>query len=279
MDNTKNRCLTALAYKLVDHFPNVTLFGGFVRDVIVRAYAKETFPFRQDYEFECDIKDLDLILTQDNESKHEDLVEYVGTTLTYQLTEWDWRLLNVSDLNEYEHVIGVRIKIKHFLTDVESHLDIIKKKVIHYKDVDVNQFKFNKEHGLFYSHIPKNQSIYKWFERDRHIKRMIEMVKRKECNMLGKMVGPKAHKRCVKMIKKGWTILNLNPTILIHRNEPLEQCQICHEPKEGETTWVELTCSRCTLCLDCFETLMYRAKEEKHLTFSCPTCRKRIEPW
>lgn len=41
----KNKALLALAYKIVDHFPEYTLFGGIVREIIAPAIISKKDPF------------------------------------------------------------------------------------------------------------------------------------------------------------------------------------------------------------------------------------------
>ena len=290
MNNTKNRCLTALAYKLIDHFPTeLILFGGFVRDVIVPAIFEERDPFAVSYVAKTDINDIDLLFhassrllhapfpEEEAEKETDGLELWIHTNLILKLREWDWLLGEKTILSEYEHDIGIRVQITHTLTGVTSHLDIIYGNVTN-KDIDVNQFFFNKKNGLTLNMRVGDQINHHVLYQQRFLS-FIKNISLKQCRMICGVTAPKAPKRLLKMIRKGWKIKNLNPEIIIHCDNMLDICQICHQDN-AEEKWIELSCSRCRICLECFEQLFIQhIGEGKGIRIPCPTCRKNIIPW
>lgn len=274
MSKQKNVCLSALAYKLMDSF-TLTLFGGFVRDILVPSLSKGEYPFDKEYVFPTDVEDLDAIL--DMESM-DTLHDWYREKLLPKLREWDWMSVEIKDLRDYGDDIGIRIELEHQITEVRSHLDVVLFNSSFATDVNVNYFRFSKEKGLHLkSFSPKKileQHTYYW-----KMFRLMEKIEKKACRMVMMPYHPKAPRRLIKMIRKGWTIENLNQDIQIHSEEKMDLCQICHEKKDMDVQWVELTCSKCQLCLVCFEQLLQTHLKNNNKKFPCPTCRKEIDIW
>ena len=150
-------------------------------------------------------------------------------------------------------------------------------------DTDVNLFRFNKQQGLFINGPGK--SIFYQLKKQQRMREITEMIMKRECNMICMPWHPVNEGitvmkilRFVKMIRKGWNIKNMCDKIKIHREDHDDVCNICFS-KKLENTWVELTCSSCYLCLDCFEQFVCFEIRTRRGIFKCPTCRKELSLW
>jgi hypothetical protein len=313
----KNKSLLALAYKIIDHFPNFTLFGSIVREIIAPAIISNKDPF-DDYESTYDLPDIDLIYSNEldkneldkknienkQEKLHKDteinkiykIQNSSGSYLIHKLREWDW-ICNHKVLIKNYDVNGITLCIKNKIYGFEAKIDIIYPQKTNL-DFDVNRFQFNKEKGLYLATYNDSFTLKQKIKNNKDYLQLLAMIKNKECNILfdlnieDKCYGcdpydnnyncrclaqrqKNQNHRFVKMLKKGWNILNKNHNIKVHYDDSINVCNICHEnPKD---TYIELNCSKCILCFDCFEILLLKSRN--YPKFKCPTCRIEIIPW
>lgn len=290
--NIHNRIIISLAYKITDHFPMTTLFGGIVRDVIAPGFIKGAFPFGK--EFVCDkISDIDIMclppqiaeLEQIDDEKEDTqrlLWVFVDSKLRPKLREWDWWVEETKELDVY-NTRGIRLSICHELFDLKTHLDIISVVNSTMNDADVNKLRFSKEKGLFLADEKKPKKIRDQFDNFQRFQNILRQVQMKQCRMICSVTSRVEGvtilrlRRFVKMLRKGWEVLNINQRIVSHRKPAETDCMICHTVPDGN--WIELSCSRCNLCLDCFGTLIEKNIHDRRGTFKCPTCREEILPW
>lgn len=284
-----NSALISLLYKMVDTYPNLTAFGGVVRDVIAPAFFKGQYPFEKSFKTNVLISDLDIIYNWNGDEEMADddkdqiLYRFVYGKLRMKLREWDWKSTEIARLEVYG-TEGLRINIEHQILDAKTHIDLVGRLVSLNKDADVNQIRFNQEQGLFLENTKKNLGIKSHFFYQGVMLGLQARLEEKRCQMIS---FPSAHhqpgstvllmRRFVKMIRKGWWVENISDQIDVREKGAEETCMICYENKVSDKV-VELKCSRCLLCLDCFQTLLEREMvgSEK---FKCPTCRCKIKPW
>lgn len=305
-----NRCLISLAYKLIDRFQELTLFGGIVRDVICPAMFNGEDPFDSSYESKEKIEDLDIYFTWEHQDwEHQDrdpldmenleLDDERASELTTwflaslidngKLREWDWVLQKSKPLKLYS-ISAVRFFIRHQITGVETHIDLVgtkNPKNVLLKDMDVNMFVFNKADGLFLKQKMK-KSIQNFFKQKKIYDEMLVQIVKKQCNTIFRIIPLKnvrnesdekilklQIKRFMKMIRKGWTILNMPEELVV--NEKTEtDCAICYKPPIYR--YLYITPSKCTLCLDCFEKVLETDLSTRN-TFRCPLSRTEYFPW
>lgn len=300
----RNRCLLSLAYKLIDRFQELTLFGGIVRDVICPAMFNGEDPFDSSYESKERIEDLDIYFTwkhpdpgaeEENpvldEERASELTTWFFTNLmdNGKIREWDWVLQKYERLKLYS-ISAVRFFIRHQITGVETHIDLVgteNPKNIFLKDMDVNMFVFNKADGLFLKK-KMTKKIQNFFKQKKIQDEILVQIMKKQCNTIFRTIPLKnvryesdekilklQIKRFMKMIRKGWTILNMPEELVV--NEKTEtDCAICY--KLPVDRYLYITPSKCTLCLDCFETLLETDLSTRN-RFRCPLSRTEYFPW
>lgn len=152
----RTRSIMSLAYKLVDNFADartgeVILFGGVVRDVIVPALGDGKDPFSKEYlsETKEQINDLDIYvkITAGDQDTFERLREWIGTSLTHKLREWDWQICKSENIPNY-HLKARRLHLVHTVTDEKVQLDLVSADGRHPVDADVNRVRFSRSAGL-----------------------------------------------------------------------------------------------------------------------------------
>jgi len=295
-----NKLCMSLAYKLIDTFDNLTLFGGIVRDMIVPMWKKGKFPFAKDEELpNREIHDIDIYVSKSVEEKEfvdedEDdvrgrlerrrlviLHNWFFSSAKKKLREWDWILKDdIVDLNLYR-TSGVRVVLQHAVFDNnEIQIDFIFETNGLDPDFDVNQFRFNKSTGLTFGRVRNQENIYSHFKKQKQMIEMIDKAVNKECLMVASLLRSNQSdsliliKRFTKMLKYGWDIKNKSQDIQVRDGFPEDNlcCMVCYMEKEGKC--IELTCSKCWICFDCFEQLF-----DKYGIIKCPNCRHVIKPW
>lgn len=286
MASLRTQFLLSLTYKILDHFPEqMTLFGGIVRDFVAPAYWKGVSPFQEDFPIDNEIADIDLLFTPENpEEDSQSIHPFVFSKLQQKIREWDWKIGDVSELSTYGPT-GYRVQIDHkIVKHISTHLDIVLYKEAIFKDFDVNILYFNKKKGLFTrSDTLPIQSLGEHFGKNTFLKKILRRISKKECRMILGTHTQNSLYRVKKMITKGWKIIGLNHRIRIHEEKKENDetiCSICQETPKEPHRWVELTCSKCFLCQDCFFQLLERQlQRESGFPFTCPTCREKIMPW
>lgn len=269
----ENRAILSLCYKLVDNYSNLTLFGGVVRDIIAPGFFKGKYPFDKSFKTVETISDVDVLYECDGKEDEKVLYRFVYHTLQYKIREWDWKYTEVKELNIYG-MTGLRIHISHQIFEAETHIDFVKNIHSRIDDTNVNQLRFNKKKGVFIQQYKRLcDRIGEHFRYQQRLLAMEERLDQKLCRMICD-TNVSGVRRFVKMIRKGWTIENISSYIVSTNKQ--EICMICHE-KETESK-IELTCSKCVLCLDCFQTLLEKEMADR-TNFRCPTCRTCIQPW
>jgi hypothetical protein len=290
----KNRAILAFAYKLIDHFPKVTLFGSIVREIIAPSFIEGIYPFSNTFNTQYDLTDIDIIYTLDTNSEQKisnlNLMRYELENMHHKIREWDWWLDHYEKIKVYG-VKGLRYHVKNLILDFSIHIDFIIQDSKYIVDFDVNTMRFNKKRGLFLSLEDTDNTIKSIFNIDYTFQNLLKCIKNRECKSVyglhktqgfgqdAEYIGKNvlSIKRYVKMLKNNWTILNQTKTIKVHdhtNNDHL--CNICFEVPTD--IHIELICSKCILCLDCFESLM-KNMDFSTCTFKCPTCKKAICPF
>jgi len=295
-----NVCLLSLAYKLIDKFSELTLFGGVVRDIICPAIYHGDDPFDSSFESKERIEDLDIYITwkwedgftneEDMSSRREYLVSWVFDNLitSGKLREWDWTLQKYEKINIY-HLVACRFFIRNQITGIETHIDFVgteNPKNIFLKDMDVNMFTFNKAEGLVFKK-KHSKSIKGFFRHNKLQVITIKNILEKKCIAIFKNAYDPVNddeknminleiKRAMKMIRKGWVIINMDDGVNIMKDKSDSDCNICYRPIVGN--YIYIMASKCTLCLDCFEKLLENELSTK-TKFRCPLTRTEYLPW
>lgn len=295
----RNRCLISLAYKLIDRFSELTLFGGIVRDIICPAMFNGEDPFDYGYESKERIDDLDIYLTWthlDQEENPEielertsELTNWFFTNLidNGKIREWDWTLERFEPLKIYS-ISAVRFFVKNQITGVKTHIDLVgteNPKKVFLKDMDVNMFIFNKAYGLLLKKIMK-KNINSFFKQKKIQDELMVRIMKKQCTAIFRptLSRPATEekvlklqiKRFMKMIRKGWTVINMPEELVV--NETTEtDCAICY--KLPIDRYMYIIPSKCTLCLDCFEKLLETDLFVRNSRFRCPLSRAEYYPW
>lgn len=287
----KNRAILAFAYKLIDHFPNLTLFGSIVREIIAPAFVASKYPFSNAYQCEYDLNDIDIIFTFDKKNENKEL-RFELKNMRPKIREWDWWIDSEEKLEVYG-VKGARYHVTNLILDINIHIDFVVEDSQYSTDFDVNNLRFNKKKGLFCkSDINISIDILRKYEENLYFQNLLKLVEKKECNSVYGLHKTDGHdekskeyigrnilsiKRYIKMIKNSWKVNNQNDIIKIHQKTNNDHlCSICLETPID--IHCELTCSKCILCLECFENLM-KNMSFSSCTFKCPTCKKDICPF
>lgn len=284
IQNTNNRSLISLAYKIIDNIPNTTLFGGIVREIIAPSVISQQNPFELKYQNEYSLPDIDIIYEikkNSQESKKSILKSEIDSKFKIKFREWDWFITEIEDLKVYQ-TTGCRIFIENQILGIVRHIDLIVEPE-NIQDFDVNNLRFNKKKGLFHIETLTSKSIGSHIFSSSHFFQVLDSIKTKKCQIISNLIINDSGRnillirRFIKMLKKGWNITNKNNIITINNiNRQKSICMICHN--EPENIHCELTCSKCHLCFDCLEHLLVQMDFTKN-TFKCPTCRIEIRPW
>ena len=73
----RTKSLVRLAYKLIDHFPELTLFGGFVRDIIIPGIQQYKNPFYSgNYDELPEISDIDILCPKEFDLPYSKMNEW-----------------------------------------------------------------------------------------------------------------------------------------------------------------------------------------------------------
>lgn len=267
--------LVSLAYKLIDQFPKLSLFGGFVRDYAIPKLMAGTpcrLFSRCSQEPEDRLNDVDFLL----ELTPQELSElrknpdfnfadsWVRNELVHSglLRNWDWFVEDTVPLNVYG-AIGVRLILRHVCANILTHIDVMQNHNVG-MDLDVNDFAFSKKLGLYRlsdRHI-EHYTISKRVSRFVSTQRLLDAVKNKqgvftlspeEENRQGvDKVASIAHRlnRFEKYIRKGWTIRNATPFVRFEAVSGSEfSCPVCDHDMPFTATFTE---SKQQMCYDCF---------------------------
>lgn len=291
----KNRAILAFAYKLMDNFPNITLFGSIVREIIAPCLIKSTYPFANNFKSDYDLSDIDIIYNleidsekekwmKEHKSKKIDLLRDELEKIRPKFREWDWWIEREEKLEVYG-VKGIRYHVSNLILDFSIHIDFVIEDSRYIIDFNVNRLRFNKNKGLFSTSEEDNNTIISQFKTGYEFQNLLKCIEKRECTSvfdLCKTFGNEQDnldigrnilfiKRYIKMLKNCWIVKNQSKYIKLHKYTNNEH--ICFEIPSA--IHVELTCSKCILCLECFESLM-KNMNFTSCTFKCPTCKKPI---
>jgi hypothetical protein len=283
----QNRALLALAYKIIDNLHYATLFGGIVREIIAPAYISGDYPFRLAFKTNYELSDIDIIFELNDKDEKERLIsiKLEIDNLRSRLRSWDWYIDSIKDLSIYQ-TKGYRVFLINQIIGIKTHLDIIDDpKDMH--DVNVNSLRFNKNKGLFLSSCGYGKKIEDNFFRTKHFDSIMHDIENKICRMVcgfdyfdenqKERIVILRLRRFIKMLRNGWNITNKNSLIEIEHENKDSICMICHN--QPRKLFINLKCSRCYLCMNCFENLLTKNFNFESKAFKCPTCRQEIIPW
>lgn len=296
MEEIYNRATISLAYKLVSHFSKktsseVSLFGGIVRDAIVPALSKGENPFSPNFRVPFKLGDIDVVVKCTRNTRNFTLMKWVRKFLIPKLLEWDWTVLEMSRDDEEKNagyvqsMQLVRMTLRHSFVDIDVGLDLVDSAGTERLDFDVNSFSFSRANGLeLRTNLYPNadDSVMNIIHLNSMRVKLFNQIRDRQCQMLLSSDSveniPAAFDRFAKMVKKGWTILNLGENVEIVSGG---ECQICAE--HTDLPCIHLTCSRCVMCLDCTKNVLSMPRvfddddDDSNLwNLKCPTCRKIV---